>query len=130
MLEGGCFCRFVRYQADGSPFDETTCHCTICRGTTGTAMVTWFTVARDAFRFVAGQPTTFPSSEHGTRSFCPRCGTALTFRSARLPDQIDVTVCSLDHPEAVPPRDETWVRSRLPWAPLDERLPHFPQARD
>jgi hypothetical protein len=130
MLEGGCFCRFVRYQADGAPFAETTCHCTICRGTTGAPMVTWFSVARDALRFVAGEPATFHSSEHGTRTFCPRCGTALTFSSARVPDEIDVTVCSLDRPEQVPPRDHTFARSRLPWVVLADQLPAFATSRD
>jgi hypothetical protein len=130
MLEGGCFCGFIRYQADGAPFHETTCHCTICRGTTGAPMVTWFTVARGALRFMAGQPTTFPSSDHGTRAFCPRCGTALTFQDASFPDEIDVTVCSLDHPERLPPRDHTFARSRLPWVVLGDDLPAFPRSRD
>jgi hypothetical protein len=130
MLQGGCFCGLVRYQADGAPFHETTCHCTICRGTTGAPMVTWFSVPRDALRFVGGQPATFQSSEHGSRTFCPRCGTALTFQSTNFPEEVDVTVCSLDHPEQVPPRDHTFVRSRLPWVVLGDQLPAFPRSRD
>jgi len=33
--------------------------------------------------------------------FCPQCGTALTFRSGPDADEVDVTVCSFDHPEMV-----------------------------
>jgi hypothetical protein len=130
MLHGGCFCGFVRYQAGGTPFHETTCHCTACRGTTGAPMVTWISIPRAELRIVAGEPSTFPSSDHGTRTFCPRCGTALTFQSTRFPDEIDITACSLDHPERITPRDHTWVRSRIPWVVLGDGLPAFPEARD
>jgi hypothetical protein len=43
------------------------------------------------FRFLSGTPSSFRSSDHGTRTFCPHCGTPLTFRSAHFPDEIDVT---------------------------------------
>lgn len=33
MLKGGCFCGAVRYEAEGEPFHETNCHCSICRRT-------------------------------------------------------------------------------------------------
>jgi len=35
MLTGGCFCGAIRYEADGAPFRETNCHCSICHRTTG-----------------------------------------------------------------------------------------------
>jgi hypothetical protein len=35
MLQGGCFCGRVRYEVTGIPFDETNCHRSICRRTTG-----------------------------------------------------------------------------------------------
>ena len=53
-MTGGCFCGFVRYRADGAPFDETNCHCTICRRTSGAPFVAWFSVARADFAFIAG----------------------------------------------------------------------------
>jgi hypothetical protein len=31
MLTGGRFCGAMRYEADGKPFHETNCHCSICR---------------------------------------------------------------------------------------------------
>ncbi len=42
MLRGGCFCGNIRYEAVGTPFNETNCHCSICRRTTGAPFVTWF----------------------------------------------------------------------------------------
>jgi hypothetical protein len=130
MLEGGCFCGFLRYQIQGTPYYETNCHCSICRRTTGAPFVAWFTVPTDALRFTAGEPVRFASSHHGTRSFCPRCGTQLTFQSSRADGDVDVTTCSLDDPERVPPRDHTRTSSQLSWVSLSDGLPRFPEARD
>jgi hypothetical protein len=129
MIRGHCFCEFVRYEADGPTSNETLCHCSICRRVSGAPVVAWVTVPRAHFRVVSGTAASFRSSDHGTRSFCPRCGTALTFQSTRLPDEIDLTVCSLDDPAAVAPRDHTRVSSRLPWMRTADGLPTFPEAR-
>lgn len=66
----------------------------------------------------------------GTRSFCPRCGTQLSFESSRAPAEIDVTTCSLDRPELVPPRDHTRTSSQVSWLRLSDGLPRLPEARD
>jgi hypothetical protein len=129
MLEGGCFCGFVRYQADAAPFQETNCHCSICRRTSGAPYVAWFSVPAAAFRFTAGEPATLRSSGHGTRRFCPRCGTPLTFASSRSPGELDVTTCSLDDPDRVPPKDHTHTGSKLAWVEPGDRLPAFAGAR-
>jgi hypothetical protein len=129
MIEGGCFCGFMRYRAGSSPSHETNCHCSICRRTSGAPFVTWFTVPHSEFIFTDGEPSSFRSSEHGTRTFCPRCGTPLTFRSAHSPAEIDVTACSLDNPERLPPKDHTRTSSRLSWVKLGDQLPSFPEAR-
>lgn len=129
MIEGHCFCGFIRYAADGAPTNETNCHCSICRRTSGAPFVAWATVAAATFRFLSGTPRSFQSSDHATRTFCPQCGTPLTFRSARTPDEIDVTICSLDHPELLPPRDHTHTSSKLPWVILGDDLPEYAEAR-
>lgn len=129
MLTGGCYCGLVRYEAAGATFHETSCHCSICRRTTGAPFVTWFSVPRAGFRLVRGEPTRFRSSPKGERSFCARCGTQLSFAHADFPDEIDVTTCSLDEPNALPPKDHTWTASRLDWVALADALPEHPQAR-
>jgi len=128
-MEGGCFCGFVRYRAEEPTWHETNCHCSICRRTSGAAFVTWFTVRAEGFGFTRGEPTRFRSSSHGTRTFCPRCGTPLTFRSDDAGDEVDVTTCSLDAPESLPPRDHTRVSSKLAWVALGDGLPAYPEAR-
>jgi hypothetical protein len=54
----------------------------------------------------------------------------LTFASTRSPGQLDITTCSLDEPEHVPPRDHTFLRSKLSWVKLADGLPAYPAARD
>ena len=129
VLEGGCLCGRIRYQVTGRPSDETICHCSMCRRSTGAPFVAWFTVRPTELRFVRGEPTRFQSSSHATRSFCSRCGTQLTFQNAKAADEIDLTTCSLDQPEAVPPKDHSWTKTRLSWIELSGGLPEFSGSR-
>ena len=129
MLRGGCFCGAVRYEAEGEPWHETVCHCSICRRTTGAPVVAWFTVKTADFRIVAGEPARFRSSASATRTFCTACGTALTFRSDDHGDEIDVTTCSLDDPERLPPKSHTWRASGLSWEKSADGLPAYPEER-
>ena len=129
MLTGGCYCGQIRYEAGGAPFHETNCHCSICRRTTGAAFVTWFSVPRSQFRLVSGEPTQFRSTSRGSRSFCPQCGTQLTFAHDDFPDEIDVTTCSLDDPDALPPKDHMYLSSKLQWVELADGLPGYPESR-
>jgi len=129
MIRGGCFCGFVRYQADGPVSNETSCHCSICRRTSGAPFVAWATVPAAGFQIVAGEPRSFASSDHGTRTFCPRCGTPLTFRSTRFPEEVDLTTCSLEAPADHPPRDHTRTNAMLAWVKLCDGLPVFAEER-
>jgi hypothetical protein len=129
MLRGGCFCRTVRYEIDTEPTNETICHCTMCRHVAGAPSVAWFSVPPDSIRFVAGEPAQFKSSEHATRSFCPDCGTTLTYQSTRSSGDLDVTTCSLDEPDKAAPKDHTFVRSKLSWVTVADGLPAYQTTR-
>jgi len=129
MLQGGCLCGAIRYTADGTPFHESICHCSLCRRASGAPLVAWFSVARTRLS-ISGHPAWFRSSEHGERGFCAACGSALFFRSSAHPDEIDVTTASLDDPRQVPPRDQLYVADRIPWVESLSRLQAFSGARE
>lgn len=129
MLKGGCYCGQIRYEAKAPYFNETNCHCSICRRTSGAPFVTWFSVKRTHFNFVIGEPTRFRSTENGQRTFCSKCGTQLTFEHKNFPDEIDITVCSLDEPNTLPPKDHTRARSMLKWVELADSLPMYADGR-
>ena len=82
MLKGGCYCGAIRYEARGTPFNESICHCSICRRTAGAPFVAWFSVKRSDFRLVQGSPVAFQSTSKAVRKFCGACGTQL--RAARV----------------------------------------------
>ena len=111
-------------------FNSTACHCSDCRRATAAPFVAWFSVAPPGFRIVSGKPGYYGSSRGVTRGFCPRCGTPLTFRRLDLPNEVDVTTCSLDDPELVRPNDHVRTRSRLSWVGLPEGLPTYPGSRN
>jgi len=129
MLTGGCLCGEIRYETTGEPFHLTNCHCSMCRRASGAPIVAWFSVPREELRWVQGAPKRYRSSTQATRSFCARCGTALTYEADAYPDEIDITTCSLDDPELVPPTDHTRTSSRLRWVKLADGLPQHAEAR-
>ena len=113
MLKGGCFCGKVRYEAEGQPWHATACHCSICRRTSAAPFVAWFTVKPSAFRIVAGEPARFRSSEHATRTFCPSCGTPLTFEWSK--QVIELSIGSFDRAAEIRPSIQMAVEHAMPW---------------
>jgi hypothetical protein len=50
------------------------------------------------------------------RTFCPRCGTSLTYTHEHRPAEIDITTGSLDDPEAFPPTEQVFGEFKVSWA--------------
>jgi hypothetical protein len=128
-VEGGCLCGAVRYRADGPLSDSSYCHCRTCRRASGAPVVAWITVPRARFTITAGAPQHYRSSEQVVRSFCPRCGTALTYATDRAPGAIDVTTASLDEPERFAPEDHVWTSHAIGWLRIDDALPRHAESR-
>ncbi len=116
FLEGGCFCGSIRYQVPRSDYPAGNCHCTMCRRTSAAAFVSWFVAPKTEFTIVKGHCEELESSEHGKRYFCSSCGTPIACELAEHPDVIDITICSLDDPEAIEPRRGFFTDTRLSWA--------------
>jgi hypothetical protein len=129
VFEGGCLCGAVRYRATGAPRYATSCHCPTCRRASGAPFVAWATFPRGEVVFERGEPAGYESSPGVERTFCRRCGTPLTYRRLDRPDEIDVTIGSLDDPDAIAPTDHTWTRHQLRWLSLRDALPFYPEAR-
>lgn len=124
-VAGGCLCRAIRYRAGSGPTASMICHCRSCRHAAGAPAVAWVTLPTSAVSFIRGKPMTFHSSPSVTRSFCPSCGTPLTYVHADRPDEVDVTTCSLDDPEAFPPTYHAWLEHRVGWVRFGDGLPTF-----
>jgi hypothetical protein len=108
----------------------THCHCRHCRRISGAAFVTWAVFDEGNLTFVDGTPREFESRPGAMRSFCNKCGSPLTFRDAQYPDEVDITVATLDTPEVVVPQDHVWSDRKIPWLRIDDGLPAFGKSRD
>jgi hypothetical protein len=129
MYKGGCYCAQVRYEVRGRPFHSTLCHCIDCRRIAAAPVVAWFTVSTRDFHFIQGEPKRFASSEKVVRCFCANCGTPLTYQHEDLPDELDISTCSLDAPELVPPDDHTYTAEQLPWVHCSDGLKTYSRSR-
>lgn len=130
---GGCFCGYVRYRVDAAPDSVTHCHCVNCRKASGAPVVTWATFPLAALEIVSGEPMEIVSPpESGSsalRSFCPRCGTQLTWRHDAGGPTVDVTAGSLDAPADLVPDEHVWASRQLPWLRIDDDLPRHERER-
>lgn len=124
--EGGCLCGAVRYRATADPIRVVNCHCGLCRRVSGAAFLTHVHFALGDFTWMVGEPTRYRSSSTAERGFCPKCGSTLTMHEPVLDDRVQVSLGSLDHPDAVRPDDHVWTESQLVWLRIEDALPRFP----
>lgn len=122
-LEGGCQCSAIRYRITGAPLVVAVCHCTMCRRANAAPAVAWAMFQADQVTFTHRAPTIYPSSSGAQRGFCAVCGTQISFTASYIPGLIDITVGSLDQPEALAPSLHYWDSKRLPWVAFADDLP-------
>lgn len=127
IYSGGCFCGQVRFTAKGQPSGVSTCHCHSCQRAAGADSVVWAGFPIDAVAWTGATPTKFESSSGVERSFCPRCGTSLTYQNEA--DSIDITLVCLDDPEVLTPAKEIWLDHRRSWNPRDKSIPGYREFR-
>lgn len=128
--EGGCSCGAVRYAAEGRPTNTMVCHCRTCRRVAAAPVVAWVTFPTERVRWLGGTPASFHSSGPVTRTFCPGCGTPLTYAHKDSPETVDVTTCSLDDPGAFPPTHHSWLAHDVGWVRFGDGLPAFQEFRN
>ena len=124
-VSGGCLCGAVRFEAEGEPFQETFCHCTICRRASGASPVAWVTFPADGFRYTRGAAKTFRSSDHGHRFFCGDCGSPLYVQVSTRPDLVGLRVGTLDDPSGFRAEADIFVKSAQPWDYMNPALPKY-----
>ncbi|MFO0996857.1 MAG: GFA family protein [Alphaproteobacteria bacterium] len=126
-LKGNCRCGDVQYMAAGKSVLVEYCHCESCRRAVGAPLIAWAAFRRDEFDVTAGNPAAYESSPGVVRTFCGRCGTSLTLTDKRFPDEVYVTLASLNDPEVLPPEFHIWRSQRLSWLETSDKLPRYVQ---
>lgn len=100
-FEGGCYCKAVRYQAEGEPMFKGQCHCRECQYLTGGHPNVIMAMPESGFKYTKGAPKAFKRKDIPnavTREFCAECGTHLTTRSPNLPGAALIKVGTFDDP--------------------------------
>lgn len=128
-LTGRCLCGAVRYRCGPLLYPATWCHCTSCRRASGTTPVGWFTVAIDSLIWLGDAPSSIGSSPGVERRFCAICGSPVTYWSERRPQEIDLTLGSLEEPDRVTPVDHIWMADAPRWDRPRDGLPQYPGLR-
>lgn len=88
-------------------------------------MVAWITVNLDDFKYTRGNPTEYRSSPPVCRTFCPRCGTTLTYLHKDSGGTIDVTLSTLDNPGVIAPDEHIWMDDAPVWDRPEDSLPKY-----
>ncbi len=126
ILQGGCHCGAIRFEAQGDAITHALCHCTDCRRHAGAPMVGWTMYPTAAVKVTKGAPKIYKSSDNGRRHFCVDCGTGLFYVNEMiLPGIIDIQSATYDDPNAVPARAHIQVAERIRWMESAHTLPMF-----
>lgn len=123
-IKGRCLCRAVSFSAKSPPIWTALCHCESCRRAASAPIVPWMGFAVGDVTWT-GERAFYQSSEGVRRSFCPTCGTSLSFEGARWPGEIHVYATSLENPETYVPELHCYYDERLPWLHTVDDLPRY-----
>lgn len=100
-LEGGCYCKALRYVAEGEPMMKAQCHCRECQYITGGGPNYFIAMPVKGFKYTKGTPKQFARKDLErpvTREFCAECGTHVVTRPQGFP-AIILKVGTLDDPK-------------------------------
>ncbi len=126
-VTGSCLCGAVRFSVRLPTLFCAHCHCSMCRRSHGAGFVTWFGVRRAQFSIEAGGShlTRFQSSDHGTRSFCSRCGSSLLFESTRYPERVEIVLANMDGMIDHQPEVHVYFDDHASWIVAGDDLPRL-----
>lgn len=128
MVQGSCLCGGVRFEIDEREILMANhCHCSNCRKVSGAAYGTFIQIAREHFRWLAGNDlvSTYESSPGIHRAFCKQCGSR-TPQTGDASPHFTVPAGTLDSDPGVRPVVSVFSSSKAPWCAMDEAIPSLP----
>lgn len=127
-MEGGCYCKKIRFTVDEEPTWVGACHCIDCRRISGTPYTVWAGYRNDAFKITRGSPEEFQSSAKVKRSFCSACHSPCAFvytdPNVTVEDNLTyIAIGILDDPTRLKLMQHIWVSQKLPWIDINDGVP-------
>jgi hypothetical protein len=134
VLQGGCLCGTIRFQANRPPLRTLACHCTFCQRLTGSSFYAESLYERDAVEINEGELRQFEHRSDGSGKkvyvhFCPNCGTTVGLTFERWPDIRAISRGCYDDPNAVEIAANIWTRSAQTGVALPSGIDCFDMAR-
>jgi hypothetical protein len=113
---GACFCGALAAEMRGDPFWICYDHDDDCRRAIGCPLAVWVGYHPSEFRLTRGVLKSFSKTKGVTRTFCPECGTSVSYFDEGLREELYLTIGFLDNPERFLPRAQlTGERGCLGW---------------
>ena len=127
MIKGRCECGRVQYEVDAEISDLSHCHCSQCRRLHGAAFATFACVPRDKFSYVSGESdlSVYASSEYSDRVFCRICGSSILADYRPDPDELYLTMGTVNGDPKYPQAYHEYVGSKAPWYEIGDELPRY-----
>ncbi len=88
-------------------------------------MATFVGYKKDQLTYTRGERKFYESSPGVQRGFCTDCGTPMTYEADRCPDEVHLTISTLDNPGANRPQVHVFFAERIPWVELEDDLPRY-----
>ena len=120
---GACFCGQITAQASGEPFWICYDHDDDCRRAIGSPLTIWIGYRPDQFKLTRGTPRSFSKTKGVVRTFCPKCGTSISYHDEGAKDELYLNVGFMDFPERFRPQAHAYWGMRLDWIAFDDDLP-------
>jgi len=128
-IEGGCYCKALRYSAGGDPLFKGQCHCRECQYISGGHPVVVMGMRDADFAYTKGSPKGFRRSDLAqpvTREFCPDCGTHVLTRAPGMPGVVLIKVGTLDDPSVFgAPQMVIFTKDKQSFHHVPEGVPAF-----
>ena len=119
---GQCLCGDVRFAIEGDPGVTLCCHCRDCQRASAAPFMVWTLFRVGDFSLEQGELRTV-HVEGRERTFCPRCGTHVTFADPAQPHELEVATVLLENP--LSPVQHEWMEDAVDWLVLDDDLPKY-----
>ncbi|KAH7378429.1 S-adenosyl-L-methionine-dependent methyltransferase [Phaeosphaeria sp. MPI-PUGE-AT-0046c] len=125
VFKGGCRCGGIKYTSNVPPSDITLCHCRTCQQLSGSVYLPFISFSNAALRYTeATTLKTLKLSEVAERTYCSSCGTPISMVYSFFPDEVSVTMGSVDLSsftcELPKVKNHIYLREKAPWFVLPD----------
>ena len=127
-VTGSCYCKSIEFEALLPSISCSHCHCEDCRGTHGSAFVTWVSFLKTQFQFTKGENLLHRYESHPgiVWGFCKNCGTSFFNDNYKTPEKVYITLSNIHNPLDQAPKAHYRFDEHVSWFhPKDSTPKHI-----